>query len=368
MNTSEIKQQKQKILIVDDELFNLKVVSLALTDLGVDIVKAVSGNEAIEILKKDPIDLVLLDLMMPEMNGFEVLETIKPTGILEHTSVIILTAIQESSEKVHALDLGAVDYITKPFVRAELLARVKLHLSLRRYQNTLNEYATNLEKLVSDRTVELIETQDIISFSLARLAESRDPETGDHLERMSRYSSILAAKLIGNPDLDVSIDKEFARNIQKVAVLHDIGKVGIPDHILLKPGKLTKEEFDIMKTHTTLGGDTLADALLALRKPVDYLVIARDIAYFHHEKWNGQGYPKGLSGTEIPLAARLVALADVYDALRSKRVYKPAFSHEKAKDIILSERGSHFQPLVVDAFLESEKEFIDISERYSPVD
>lgn len=361
-----VKRQAQKILIVDDEVFNLKVVSLALTELNVEILKAVSGKEAVELLKKESIDLVLLDLMMPEMNGFEVLEQLKPTGVLEHTSVIILTAIQESSEKVHALDLGAVDYITKPFVRAELIARVKLHLALRNYQNTLNNYASNLEQLVSDRTMELFETQNVIIFSLARLAESRDPETGDHLERMSRYSAILAKKLINHPDLDISINEDFARIISKVAVLHDIGKVGIPDHILLKPGKLTSEEFDIMKTHTSLGGDTINDALKILRRPVDYLQIACDIAYFHHEKWNGEGYPLGLKHTNIPLSARLVALADVYDALRAKRVYKPAFSHEKAREIILSERGKHFQPIVVDAFLECENEFIEVSERFSP--
>jgi putative two-component system response regulator len=300
------------------------------------------------------------------MNGFEVLAHLKPTGLLTKTSVIILTAIQESSEKVNALELGAVDYITKPFVRAELLARVKLHLSLRRYQNRLNEYAHNLEKLVDERTRDLRETQDVISFALARLAESRDPETGDHLERMSRYSAVLAVQLIGHDGFENIIDVNFATTLQKVAVLHDIGKVGIPDHILLKPGKLTDEEFDIMKTHSTLGGDTLRDALNALRKPVDYLQIARDVAYFHHEKWNGMGYPKGLKGNDIPLSARIVALADVYDALRSKRVYKPAFSHEKAKQIICEERNRHFQSEIVDSFLANEQQFIEISERFAP--
>jgi cyclic di-GMP phosphodiesterase len=355
---------KQKVLIVDDETFNLKIVSLALSELNIEILKASSGKEALDILENEKVDLVLLDLMMPEMNGFDILVKLKSMGILNITSVLILTAIQESDEKITALELGALDYITKPFIRAELLARVKLHLSLRNYQNQMQKYTNNLEGLVSDRTQELKETQDVISFSLARLAESRDPETGDHLERMSRYSAIIARGLIGKTGLQSEIDEVYVTTLQKVAVLHDIGKVGIPDNILLKPGKLTVEEFNQMKLHTILGGDTLKDAINSLKKPIQYLQIAMEVAYFHHEKWNGKGYPKGLKGKNIPLSARIVALADVYDALRSKRVYKPGFSHEKSKSIILEEKGNHFQPEIVDLFLKYEDEFISISNKF----
>jgi cyclic di-GMP phosphodiesterase len=363
-----MENKKQRILIVDDEALNIKVVKYAFGSIDVDILEATSGIDAIDILEDNHVDLILLDLMMPGMNGFEVLDKIGSMGVLEETSVIILTAVQETREKINALEHGAIDYITKPFVRAELLARVKINLSLRRYQNEINEYAEDLEAKVRERTKELKETQEVVAFSLARLAESRDPETGDHLERMSRYSAILAHHLIGNPLLDKDIDENFANILEKVAVLHDIGKVGIPDSILLKPGKLTNEEFDTMKNHAQYGGDTLNDAMNKLERPVQYLQIATNVAYYHHEKWNGRGYPKGLEGLNIPLCARIVALADVYDALRSKRVYKPGFSHEKAKSIILEEKGSHFQPLVVDAFLECEEKFIKISEKFAPVE
>ncbi len=357
---------RQSILIVDDEVFNIKVVKYALSSLDVEILEAGGGNDALNILSRRSVDLVLLDLMMPDMNGFEVLQELKERGTLHTTSVIILTAIQESKEKVQALELGAIDYTTKPFVRAELMARIKIHLSLRRYQRSLNQHAQTLEGLVKERTKELLETQDVVAFSLARLAESRDPETGDHLERMSRYSGILAEALVGNSSLDQPVDKEYAATLEKVAVLHDIGKVGIPDHILLKPGRLTKEEFEYMKRHAVYGGDTLRDANKRLQKPVPYLSIAAEVAYFHHEKWNGKGYPEGRRGTEIPLSARIVALADVYDALRSKRIYKPAFSHEKTRSIIIEERGEHFQPEVVDAFLACEEQFVAIAEQFKP--
>ncbi|MDA3862935.1 MAG: response regulator [Deltaproteobacteria bacterium] len=355
---------RQSILIVDDEILNVKVVSLSLKNLGVNIFKAVNGEDALEIIKTRKIDLVLLDLMMPVCNGFEVLEKMQEIPGHELVSVIILTAIMEDDQKIKALEMGAADYLIKPFQKRELLARVKLHLSLRKYQKQLNNYAENLETKVKERTIALRETQDVIAFCLARLAESRDPETGDHLERMSRYSQILAQKLLGIDGF--ILDSSFPKTLKKVAVLHDIGKVGIPDNILLKPGRLTKEEFEVMKTHTILGGQTLQDAMNELNNPGDYLQIACNVAFYHHEKWNGKGYPKGLKGLDIPLCARIVALADVYDALRSKRVYKPGFSHEKAKSIIVEEKGQHFQPEVVDAFLELEEQFIDVARRFKP--
>ncbi|MGM0596288.1 MAG: HD-GYP domain-containing protein [Myxococcota bacterium] len=355
---------RQTILIVDDEALNIKVVSLSLKNLNVDILKASNGEDALEIIKTRKIDLILLDLMMPVCDGFDVLKQMRKIPGHELISVIILTAIMEDEQKIKALEMGAVDYLIKPFQKRELLARVKLHLSLRKYQKKLNDYADNLETKVKERTRDLRETQDVISFSLARLAESRDPETGDHLERMSRYSQILAQNLLGTDGFIKY--PSFPKTLKKVAVLHDIGKVGIADNILLKPGKLTKEEFEVMKTHTILGGETLRDAMAKLKNPGDYLQIACNVAFFHHEKWNGKGYPKGLKGLDIPSCARIVALADVYDALRSKRVYKPGFSHEKAKTIIVEERGQHFQPEVVDAFLDLEDKFIDIARRFKP--
>ena len=359
--------EQQKVLIVDDEKFNRHAVRKAMRGLPVEVTLAEHGLEALDIMASHRFDLVLLDLMMPGMTGFEVLEELEKKQQLDDMSVIILTALQDSGEKVRALELGAVDYIIKPFVKAELLARVKLHLSLRRYQQRISRHADELEEEVRARTKELLDTQDVVSFSLARLAESRDPETGDHLERMSRYSEVLAAEIVKGGVIE-AISPDLPSMLRKVAVLHDIGKVGIPDAILLKPGKLTDEEFEKMKEHTIYGGDTLADANSRLGNSVGYLKIAADIAYYHHEKWNGRGYPKGLAGNDIPLSSRIVALADVYDALRSKRVYKPSFSHEKSRSIILEQRGSHFQPEVVDAFLACEEIFLEISERFKPVD
>ena len=360
--------ENQKILIVDDEHFNIKVVQLALSPLKIKIFTANNGNKALQILKTEKIDLLLLDLMMPQPDGFAILKELNKMNQISKISVIILTAIQDTEPKVSALELGAVDFITKPFVRSELIARIKLHLKLHMYYKEINRYADHLEEMVVERTKELYETQNVIAFSLARLAESRDPETGDHLERMSRYAEVLAKELIKTHKDSLGIDEEFVSILRKVAVLHDIGKVGIPDNVLLKPGKLTKEEFDIMKTHTLLGGETLRDAKLKMHKDVRYLEIAENVAYYHHEKWNGKGYPKGLQGENIPICARIVALADVYDALRSKRVYKPAFSHEKAKQIILEEKGEHFDPLIVDTFLKVEELFIEISQKFAPKD
>ncbi len=356
---------EQKILLVDDNPKNLLLAKTILKPLDVDILTAESGKEALELLESEkPVDLMLLDLMMPEMDGFDVLEEMNRRDLMENTSVIILTALHDVHDKVKALSLGAVDYITKPFVKKELLARIRLHLSLRYYHNKLQNYAGYLEVLVEERTEELKRTQDIIAISLARLAESRDPETGDHLERMSRYSGVIAKVLTGKAGVTPHIDEAYASMLEKVAVLHDIGKVAIPDRILLKPGRLTREEFEIMKTHTVHGGDTLAKAIMQVGKPIPYLIMAKEVAYYHHEKWNGKGYPIGLKGTNIPLSARIVAIADVYDALRSRRVYKPPFSHEKARRIILEERGQQFDPMIVDAFLEVEDQIIEIHHQF----
>jgi putative two-component system response regulator len=241
------------------------------------------------------------------------------------------------------MSAGADDFIVKPFVNAELMARVRAG-----------------ERVLS------LETREMVIFALAKLAESRDPETGHHLERVQRYSQMLSEALAAQPNCSSEIDAQFIQLIFQTSPLHDIGKVGIPDCVLLKPGRLSDDEFDIMKTHTLIGAETL-DAALRDFPQARFLRIARDIALSHHERWDGKGYPNGLAGTDIPLAARIVAVADVYDALTSKRAYKEAFAHTIAREIILGETGSHFDPDIVAAFHEAEADFIEIRSQFSGV-
>jgi putative two-component system response regulator len=277
--------------------------------------------------------------------------------------VIVITGISDRTANVKAIDAGADDYLTKPFDRILLEARIRASLRTKLLQDQVYEYQRNLESKVVERTRQLTKTQAVAVFSLAKLAESRDNETGDHVERVRSYARVLAESLSRLPKYQNVIGAEFIDEIYKSAPLHDIGKVGIPDRILLKPGKLSDFEFEIMKSHAKIGGDTLRAADLAAGG-ASFLSMARDIAYHHHEKWDGSGYPDGLVGEAIPLPARILALADVYDALSSKRPYKEAFPHEKCKAIVLAGRGSHFDPDVVNAFLDQEDAFLVIREEY----
>ena len=357
---------KPSVLVVDDIPDNLTLMSNLLRD-DYNVRVAISGERAIAISQSDtPPDLILLDIMMPEMDGYEVCQHLQQNPQTQHIPIIFLTAKAEVGDETRGLELGASDYITKPISPPILLARVKTHLGMKMVQDFLRDKNTFLETEIRKRTQEIEMIQDVTVHILASLAETRDKETGNHIRRTQHYVRLLANKLRKHPKFASALeDDNTIERLFKSAPLHDIGKVGIPDHILLKPGKLQPEEFEVMKSHTTLGRDAIMQAERELGITVPFLQFAKEIAYSHQEKWDGSGYPEGLAGEAIPISARLMALADVYDALISKRVYKPALSPEKAAEIIKEGRGKHFDPDVVEAFLGLQGEFMEIAERYA---
>ena len=355
---------KKTVLVVDDTPDNIALVSALLKGTYKTKI-ATSGAKALAIVDADtPPDLVLLDIMMPEMDGYEVCERLKADQKTRDIPVIFLTAKAQEEDEERGLELGAVDYITKPISPPILLARVKTHLALKDAQDFLKNQNEILEQKVAERTRQLSAVQDVTILAMASLAETRDNETGNHIRRTQNYVRALAAKLKDHPRFAEFLTDENIELLYKSAPLHDIGKVGIPDRVLLKGDKLTDEEFEIMKTHTTMGRDAIAAAEDKLDVSHSFLRFAREIAYSHQEKWDGSGYPEGLSGEDIPLSARLMAVADVYDALISRRVYKPAFSHEQACEMIEKGRGTHFDPDVVDAFLAISDDCRDIARRF----
>ncbi len=346
-------ETKATILLVDDNAANLQVLRGALDGLGYKILVAKSGTSALSIVEKAVPDLVLLDIMMPEMDGYEVCRRLKGNDATRHIPVIFLTALGDPEDEAKGLALGAVDYITKPINPDLVRARVRSHLVLSRYQNSL-------EELVRQRTQELQLTQAVMIESLATLAEYRDPETGGHIKRTQNYVKALASKLKDHPRFRDKLDEATIEMLYQSAPLHDIGKVGVRDHVLFKIGRLNDDEAASMKKHTEFGYRALMITEQKLGKST-FLRHARDVAYTHQEKWDGSGYPRGLKGDEIPVSGRLMAVADVYDALISKRSYKPPMPHEKAVQIIAEGRGSHFDPDIVDAFLEIESVFRNIA-------
>jgi len=350
------------VLVVDDTEANVDILVDALGE-SYDVSVAMDGREALESVAEEPPDLILLDIMMPEMDGYDVCQRLKGDERYTGIPIIFLTALTEIENKTKGFKMGAVDYITKPFEITEVQARVKTHLSLVLAGRELEMQNEILEIKVLERTRELAVTQDVTIHSLASLAETRDNETGGHILRTQRYVQALAHQLADDPKYADALDEKTVDLLFKSAPLHDIGKVGVPDAILLKPGKLTDEEFDTMKTHCELGYQALlrAEKLFEMESRPSFLSHARDIAHAHQEKWDGSGYPQGLKGEEIPLSGRIMAVADVYDALICKRVYKPAFPHEKAVSIISEGRGSHFDPDVVAAFLEIQETFKKIA-------
>jgi len=345
--------QSTRILLVDDNTTNLQLLNETLDGLGYKLLIAKSGQAALAIAQKAAPSLILLDIMMPEMDGYEVCRRLKADAATCQIPVIFITALAADDDKARGLGMGAVDYITKPFNPELVRARVRIHLELKKHQD-------HLEELVKERTRRLALTQAVTIESLATLAEYRDPETGGHIKRTQNYVKALAVELKDHPRFRHELDDETIEMLYLSAPLHDIGKVGVPDHILLKAGKLTAEEFEEMKKHTQYGHDALYITEQKLGGD-SFLRLARQIAHSHQEKWDGSGYPSGLKGDEIPLAGRLMALADVYDALISKRVYKPPFPHEKAVQIIEQGRGTHFDPDMVDAFVKLEKTFRNIA-------
>lgn len=366
----EQQNKPPRILVVDDLVENTLILEGFLEPKGFAVTVTHNGEAALRSVEESLPDMILLDLMMPGMNGFEVCRRLKKDPRTRHIPVIVLTGMSDRESNVKAVEAGADDFLHKPFDSALLDARIRSSLRSKAlqdqiilYQRQLEESNEGLERRVLERTAQLNRTQLVVVFSLAKLAESRDTETGEHLERMRSYARELALELLAWPPYQGVITEAFVAELYQSCPLHDIGKVGIPDQILLKPGKLSRDEFDVMKTHTTIGGDTLKAADLEAGGN-SFLTMGRDIAHFHHEKWDGTGYPHGLKGTDIPLPARICALADVYDALTSRRPYKEAMSHEKSKAIILEGCGIHFDRDVVNAFLAREQDFIRIRTSY----
>ena len=359
---------KATILVVDDSADNLALLQGLLQDQYL-VQMASGGQRALAITALDPRpDLILLDIMMPDIDGYEVCRRLQVNPRTQHIPVIFLTARSDEADEQRGLDLGAVDYITKPISAAILLARVRTQLTVKAAADFLRDKTVFLEAEVARRTREVMAIQDVTTLAMASLAETRDADTGNHIRRTQRYVKVLAWKLSTHPRFAAVLTPQAIGLLYKSAPLHDIGKVGIPDRILLKPGKLTGEEFEIMKTHTTLGRNAILHAEREMGVEVEFLTFAKEIAYSHQEKWDGSGYPQGLAGDQIPVSARLMALADVYDALISRRVYRDPLPHAEAVRIIGLTRGKHFDPDVVDAFLEVQDNFHAIAIAYSDSD
>ncbi len=352
------------ILIVDDMPENLTVLGKLLQP-SYRVRAAVSGPRALQIAASEPKpDLILLDVMMPEMDGYAVLERLRKDASTQDIPVIFVTALDTVEDEQRGLDCGAVDYITKPLQPAIVLARIRTHLELKQARDWLKDQNAFLEAEINRRLSENLLVQEVSIHALARLAEVRDPETGNHLRRTQEYVRVLAKQLQPHPRFSAFLSDHTIDLMARSAPLHDIGKVGIPDHILLKPGKLTSEEWTIMKTHAQLGSEAIEQAERDAEKPVKFLMLAKEITRWHHEKWDGSGYPDGLAGEAIPVSARLMALADVFDALINRRVYKPQMPFEQALEIIAASRGSQFDPDVADAFLAIFDQFQAIAKRY----
>lgn len=363
-----VQSPRPIVLVVDDTPDNLSLMS-SLLKPTYQVKLANNGAKALQLAQSDsPPDLILLDIMMPDMDGYEVCQALKADARTRDIPVIFLTAKVEVEDEQKGLELGAVDYITKPISPPIVLARVKTHLSLKRASDFLRDKNAYLESEVQRRAQEITAIQDVTILAMASLAETRDPETGNHIRRTQNYVKALALHLRDDPRYRETLTDSYIDLLYKSAPLHDIGKVGIPDRILLKPGRFTPDEFELMKTHTTLGFKAIQHAESALGTPVAFLEMAKEIALYHQEKWDGSGYPEGLSGEAIPLSARLMAVADVYDALISRRVYKEGMPHEKAVGIIIDGRGSHFAPDLVDAFMAIEDKFREIAQRFADSD
>ncbi|MFZ6773666.1 response regulator [Undibacterium sp. SXout7W] len=365
------------VLIVDDTPQNLTILGELLRPVY-HVRAANSGERALRAAHTEPKpDLILLDVMMPVMDGYEVLRQLRQDSVTHNIPVIFITAMTGSDNEEHGLEVGAVDYITKPFVPSIVLARVRTQLELKHARDRLAAENDWLEREVARRMRENLLIQDLSVRALACLAEARDNETGHHIVRTQAYVELLVHKLAQHERFCDALSGNRSGMVIKAAPLHDIGKVGIPDAILLKPGRLTPEEFEIMKTHAEIGSHAIKKAMADAMAAADsvtanqaqgafaFLEVANEIALGHHEKWDGSGYPAGLAGDAIPAAARLMALADVFDALTCRRVYKSSMPIEKATAIIVEGKGSHFDPDVVDAFLSCLDEFSDIAIRFA---
>ncbi|MBC8354710.1 MAG: response regulator [Planctomycetes bacterium] len=359
-------KSKGRILIVDDKPINISILC-ALLEPEFTLETAGNGEECLEKCRRFEPDLVLLDIVMPGINGYEVCHRIKSSPVGGFTQVILVSGRASPEERLQGYESQADDYIVKPFDHDELLWKVRVQFRLRdaharlfKLYGQIEANNAELEQRVAERTAEVTAVQDLVVFSLAKLADSRDPDTGEHLVRIRAYSQILAKQLSRKGPYVDEIDDRFLNDLYRASPLHDIGKVGIPDAILQKPGRLTNCEFELMKQHVIIGAEALEKGLKQ-SSAAQFLQMAVDVTRYHHERFDGTGYCAGLSGCQIPLSARIVALADVYDALTSKRTYKPAFQLDTAWEIIVEASGSHFDPAIVDGFRVCYDEFLQFA-------
>jgi putative two-component system response regulator len=347
---------KVKILVVDDEDRNLRLMKLLLTSFGYDVLTASNGEEALEMVHDIPPDVILLDIMMPKMDGFEVAKQLKREEETKIIPIVMVTALNGVEDRVKALEAGADDFLNKPVDKTELRARVTSLVKVKAYNDHMQNYQKELEAEVAKRTIQLRQALKKLKeaslesiFHLCRAAEYKDENTGDHIKRMSHYASAVARQM--------GLNKQTVEDLLYTAPMHDAGKIGIPDHILLKPSKLNNKEWETMKQHTIVGAQILAGS------GAKFIKLAEIIALTHHERWDGSGYPKGLKGSKIPLIGRIAAIADVFDALTSRRPYRmKPFSLEEAFNYIKEGRGRHFDPKVVDAFFATKDEIVLIKE------
>ncbi len=340
---------KAKILVADDDKFYLKIYSDLINELGYECLTVENGLEALEKVRDFRPDVIITDVLMPSMDGFELTRRLKQDPLTMHIPILIVTSLSDSQSKVIGLECGANEFLSKPVDEIEFRIRIKNMLKIKQYENFLLEHSKILEGEVIDKRVQLKKALEKIRHSyietvyrLTLAAEYRDKETGTHIKRISLYSQLVARY--------IRLEESIAEAIFFASPMHDVGKIGIPDHILLKPGSLTKEEFEIMKTHTTIGASILNGS------DSDMLNTAEEIALSHHEKWNGSGYPKGLEGEEIPMSGRIVSIADTYDAIRSRRPYKEPCDHDTACGIITKVK-EHFDPAIFNAFRDCSNEF-----------
>lgn len=379
LNSSAVqaKSDSPSILIVDDEPINIKVITKYLHELGYTRCQGLSdARQAVAMITREAPDLVILDVMMPFVTGIEILAKLRAKPETAHLPVLVLTAAVDRTTRLSVLESGATDFLNKPIDPSELSPRVRNALALKKFNDSLRHQARDLEVAVRMRTAELEASRQDIIHCLARAAEFRDDDTGHHVLRVGRYAGLIAQAM--------GLGDEMVEQIRQAAQLHDIGKIGIPDSILLKTGKLEPDEFERMQKHTCIGKRVIerlpqhewdelrkhvqigALILDIPRSPV--LQMAARIALTHHEWWNGEGYPIGLAGEDIPLEGRITAVADVFDALSSKRPYKPPFPRERCFQIIADERGTHFDPQVVDAFFLKRDEIVKIQIELADVD
>ena len=359
---------KPTVLVIDDAPDNLALISRLLKD-SYQVRVAQHGEMGLRVaLTSPPPDLILLDTMMPDLDGYEVCRRLKSNPASRAIPVIFLNAQTDLQDEQKGLLLGAVDYITKPISPSLMLARVATQIALKTNVDFLRDNNAFLEQEVARRIEDLSAAQDVTILAMTSLAETRDSDTGNHIRRIQHYVRALALALKDHPRFADDLGPQAISLLFKSAPLHDIGKFGIPDRILLKPSSLSPEEFEIMKTHTTLGFEAIEQAEKALGLQPPMLRTAKEIVLSHQEKWDGSGYPQGLKGDAIPMSARLMAVADVYDALISQRVYKAALPHDRAVQIVFQGRGSHFDPDMVDAFIGIQDEFQAVAERFADSD